>query len=381
MLLSLHSYYFHDFGAPLFPVLGMLFSFSFVSYLALFSRKRLVDTLANSFFPLAFVFVLLFLGLISALFTEADLIWSRFPALLLFACLVVHFCYLKTYRPAHLETALKWCLITHLCFFWFQVLSHYLGFGFFDFLEPITGESQRVFGGNYNVPITGQRLIRAAGLYSEPGTFATFLFLIYLTYKSIYCANREGKGGGIGRFDLLVITSIVCSFSIFGFVFVFLYLLFSLFIAWRKFILLSPVLVSFALLVFDTYIYPRFFGGISTDTGLGFRSEGMLIYSERVSETPYLIFFGSGFFSDYSIYSPSIVWNDLGLFFSLLMLVGLVGVGAIFFMFCLVLGKLKFYDFLLIIVLCLSKISLSMALFWIVLSTAFGKKAIFNKMD
>lgn len=380
MLLSLHSYYFYELGFPLFPVLGMLFSLCFIFFAALFYRDRLIGAVRSAYRPIVFIFIISFLGIFSILLLGVSPMWSRFFALILFGGLVIHFCYLRFYHSDGLEVSLRWCLITHLSFFWLQVLCHYFGFGFLDFLEPVTGEAQRVFGGNYSVPFTGQRLIRGAGLYSEPGTFATFIFLLYLLYKSIYCFNRGVSEVLFGLFDFLVVLSVVFSFSIFGFVFVCMFFLFSSFFDWRRLFVILPLLIVFAFIAFETYIYPRFFGGISTDTGLGFRSEGILVYVQKVSDNPILFLFGSGFFNDYAVFSSEIVWNDLGLFFSFLMLVGVVGLFSTLFLFIFIVGKLRFYDFLLLTVLCLSKISLSMAFFWVLLSAVLGKKPVFNKL-
>lgn len=374
MLLSLHSYYFHDLGIALFPLAGMMLSFVFVVYLSIFYPSRLLASLSLSFFPMIIVSVFLLLGSVSAFFVEPSLGFSRLPALFLCASLVVNFSYYRVYRIASLVPALKFCLITHLFFFWFQVLAHYLGVGFYDFLEPVTGEIQRVFGGNYTVPFIDQRLIRASGLYSEPGTFATFIFVMYLIYKSLYCACRKVGGVVFGWFDIFVVASVLFSFSVFGFIFAFLYLAFFIFLSLKRFLAIFPVLVCFSFLIFNVYIYPRFFGGVATDTGMGFRLEGVSTYFERVSQIPSLFFFGSGFFGDYSIYSPFIVWNDLGLFFSLIMLIGVIGFFVFFVIFCCCVGGFRLYDFLLLFFVLLSKISVSMALFWMVVSTLFGKK-------
>lgn len=374
MLLSLHSYYFQNVGVALFPVAGMVVSFVFLVFLSVLNPSRLLASLSLSFFPIVIVSVFLLLGSVSAFFVEPSLGFSRFLALFLFVALVINFSYFRIYRNASLLFALRLCLITHLCFFWFQVSAHYLGFGFYDFLEPVTGEAQRVFGGNYTVPFINERLIRASGLYSEPGTFATFIFFIYLIYKSL--SYSSGKVGGVvfGWFDIFVVTSVIFSFSVFGFIFIFMYVAFFIFLSWKRFLAIFPVLVCFSLLIFNVYIYPRFFGGVSTDTGMGFRLEGISTYFERISQVQSLLWFGSGFFSDYSIYSPFIVWNDLGLFFSLIMIFGVVGISGFLVVLCCCLGGFRLYDFLLLFFVLLSKISVSMALFWMVVSTLFGKK-------
>ncbi|MGM3388274.1 hypothetical protein KXR94_11525 [Stutzerimonas stutzeri] len=374
MLLSLHSYYFHNLGVALFPLAGMVLSFVFLVFLSVLHPSRLLASLSLSFFPIIIVSIFLLLGLVSAFFVEPSLGFSRFLALFLFVALVINFSYFRIYRIPSLLFALKLCLITHLCFFWFQVSAHYLGFGFYDFLEPVTGEAQRVFGGNYTVPFINQRLIRASGLYSEPGTFATFIFFMYLIYKSLSCSCRKVDRVVFGWFDIFVVASVLFSFSVFGFIFSFMYGAFFLFSSLKRFLAIFPVLVCFSFLIFNVYIYPRFFGDVSTDTGMGFRLDGILTYFERISQVQPLLWFGSGFFSDYSIYSPFIVWNDLGLFFSLIMIFGVIGFFCFFVVFCCCLGGFRLYDFLLLFFVLLSKISVSMALFWMVVSTLFGKK-------
>lgn len=380
MLLSLHSYYFHDLGVALFPLAGMVLSVVIVIYFSICYPSRLLESLSLSFFPIIIISVFLLVGSVSAFFVEPSIGFSRLVALFFFAALVMTFSYFRIYHFDSLLSALRFCLITHLSFFWFQASAHYLGFGFYDFLEPVTGEAQRVFGGNYNVPFIDRQLIRASGLYSEPGTFATFVFLMYLIYKSLYYSCRKVGDVFFGWFDVFVVTSVLFSFSVFGFIFTFMYVAFFVLLSLRRFLVVFPVLVCLSYLIFNIYIYPRFFGGIATDAGMGFRLEGVSTYFDRVSQVPSLLWFGSGFFNDFSIYSPFIVWNDLGLFFSLIMVLGVAGIFGFFVVFCCCLGGFRLYDFLLLFFVLLSKISVSMALFWMVVSTLFGKKIAIVKL-
>ena len=104
-----------------------------------------------------------------------------------------------------------------MLFFFVQFITYYATGNFLDYLEPITGESQRALGGSYTFSALNIKLIRATGLFNEPGSYSTFVFL---TYAILQIVRKNLNGDlSITLFDGLVLMSILLTFSIFGFIF------------------------------------------------------------------------------------------------------------------------------------------------------------------
>lgn len=99
----------------------------------------------------------------------------------LFSC-TMSFLFFVVYKgkPDLLFLGIKVLILIHSFFFLFQFYSFYILGNYIDFIEPLTGHTQRNIGGSFSFDTA----IRASGLYSEPASYAlniiafNFLFLV-----------------------------------------------------------------------------------------------------------------------------------------------------------------------------------------------------------
>src|SRR5690606_32364124 len=89
-------------------------------------------------------------------------------------------------------------LIIHLMFWYLQFVIWLLSGNYLDFLEPITGESQRYLSLK-GLTFGGSRMPRFTGLYSEPGTYSTYIFLLLVVQYKL-------TGGKVGVLEALAVT-------------------------------------------------------------------------------------------------------------------------------------------------------------------------------
>lgn len=199
MFLSLQSYYLYSLSLAPFPLLGGILSFAFVFYYWFRHSRVYCDEI--NFSRVWFFFF--FSALLSAIFVSGadSLLLPRILAYPLF--LTVGLCYLilrKNYGRM-LRDALFLVISCHVLVFWIQVVVYYVTGQYLDLLYPITGEEQRAFGGSYE--LLGFPLVRATGLFNEPGTFSNFVFPLFVLYK-LECAD----------FNNLLVSSVLPSSTI-----------------------------------------------------------------------------------------------------------------------------------------------------------------------
>lgn len=215
---------------------------------------------------------------------------------------------------------------------------------------------QRAFGSTYDL---GFYLInfRPTGLFNEPGTYSTWMMLIYIIYKLNLVRLGENKKQLL--FDILFTLSVFLTFSIFGFIFLAIYLLSSasnnLKKSYKYLILFS------AIYIFYLYINARFSSNIiyARDTSIDFRQMAIILYYNNLDLIN--IFFGLGVFNDFFL-NYNIVGKDLGFLFSALTSTGLIGL--ILLIKSIYSRKTILYAYPLIIVLCLTKFTYTSALIW-----------------
>ena len=127
------------------------------------------------------------------------------------------------------------------------------------------------------------------------------------------------------------------------------------------------------------YIYPRFFLIDTTDSGFGFRLEGVRMFLDHIFINPVLVVLGVGYFSDVSYFSDEIVWNDIGLAFFSLLIFGFLGWLTVIWLFFLKRKKNGVYEFVFIFGLFISKISPSIIFFLLFLLVIFFNSPIEKK--
>lgn len=271
-LITLHSFYY--FGVTLISLIGVT-SLILVRVMFLEDYKLYPSAL------LAFYFFLFFQSLIGVFIFSRGFDVSRFLAFILMSILLISLCVRS--RKFSIGLAIGLVLSLHITFFYVQFILYY-GFGVYVEYLSLFGLESRNYSGSFVTPL-GSPVLRASGLFNEPGTYSCFvapLATIFFRYVSSPLQRLIFYGA---------ILSLVLSMSAFGAVF------FIIIISITKFKLIKVVYLSVAFSVSLPYFYWRFFlrdqSGI--DTGLGFREEYIVSALKNFRE-PVQFFFGHGGF-------------------------------------------------------------------------------------
>jgi hypothetical protein len=358
-LISLQTYYFYELGLAPFPLVGL-------GLLALYALTQFAKesfhlvTLSWRIFAV-FVVALVLSGMIASLAEELPLLPARLvtPIVALIAAVGVQVTVKRD--PRGLMVALRFVVAVHVAFFLLQFFV-FLATGYMiDFLAPITGEEQRVWSGDYTAPIMVD-FARCSGLFNEPGTYANFVFPAYLAMRALM--EERSKDQSWGWLDAVVIATVILSFSMYGVLFVLIWVLvgLSLRFSWLK-LLIGIGIVFFAWVVAGEYVLERFAREDADAGGLGFRAEIAGRLYESMSAARFL--WGYGFLSDLSSVFPDLVLNDIGLIFYTFVVGGAIAV-------LLLLAGLACGAMLairerlsLVFVVLASKLSLTFPFFWI----------------
>ncbi len=357
-LFSLGSYYFYNVELYLLQFVGVLI------VLPLFRLKYIDIGKARLGGLAVFFFYAFIVGTVFALIYNNNIFQFSKLAIPVFFCMWLAFAAIM-FRgyPLIFHKALRRVILIHVGCFIFQFFCYIFTSQFIDFLEPITGEPQRAFGGSYEIsfiPI----FFRATGLYNEPGTYSTWLIILLLLYKD----NRRRLGifGNDRMLEFLVIGTILLSFSTFGLVFSILYIIsiiiekgFNL----RVILIVALLSTPFIYVGFE-FLDQRMALG-SEGAGLGFRYQAMDLYQSGLNV--WNAMFGLGMFTDFFARADSeLVYLDVGFWFVLVTSVGATGL----LMFCYFLFTAiprNIVSLTLISTLLLSKLAMTNALIWFVL--------------
>lgn len=179
-----------------------------------------------------------------------------FPTLLgwlLFPIGIIYFKRYFKYYKEHLQSIFKWVLVIHVSFFFIQFLSYKLFHVKLDFIEIITGESQRT--GATKLKGVGGENIRAAGLFSEPGSYSVYIYILL-----IFNLILENK---FKILSLLALISMFLSFSMTGILMALVVILFYVSnLKLSKKNIINLVYVTFGVTVFLLYYSELFLGPI-----------------------------------------------------------------------------------------------------------------------
>lgn len=358
-LLTLQSYYSYSLNLALPPLVAAVGSLVVLPWFLL--RGISEEFILSARKILYFWGYLLVVGAVLSFFSDGVYL-TRIVAMPLYLAVGMMTVYLLVYDRVRMRSVVHMVILVHVTFFIIQAFAFYLGFGFIDYLMPFTGEEQRAFGGSYRLDRMGVgELIRPTGLHNEPGTYSNIVFLLFVIYKNIL--DDSGQRARLNYFDIIVLLTIIASFSIFGFVYVSLYLLY---ISIKSFKGLVAILIAVVLIfpvIYEVYLYPRFFSGDYDDTGLEFRYSAIGDYIGYLLDgNLFGLMFGLGLFTDLSSILGDFVWNDLGLLFYLFVTIGFFGV-VIFFYACYR-GIVSNRALLAFVVLLMTKLSLSALIFW-----------------
>lgn len=366
LLITLNSYYFYNLGLPLFAVMG-----SFLALILIFFKNVALTKNDNSTLKF-FIFIFIW-SIASSVFNNAYLFEKRL--LLVFTILptIVYSAYLLKNNGYRVFRIIKFVIIVHLVFFYLQFASYYI-FGYFiDYLYPITGESQRAMGGSYS--LFSGKLIRATGLFNEPGTYSTYTFLLFLIYR--YFKTKFFVSNKLEKFDYLVLLSVFLTFSVFGMIFNMIFIT-SFFLKENLTRKIKVLIISLPVVfvVFTNYILVRFTG---SNNGLDFRGEIIDYYFDTILLNDFHTLFGYSIFIDLnSFFNVSFSWNDVGLGFNFLLSFGIVGC---LFILLFILNKTSRKKYLFLLILFLSKLSITTIFLWFCFAFIFtneNDKSFFN---
>lgn len=323
--ITLVSYYDYDRNITWGYIFGVAMLFIDAIFIAL-SRQKLNVQPAKAAFAIVSLFMLYVISssIIGAYYNGFTILWQR-SAFVVFAVLILYA--VNVYQSVGLkimEWPLTIVLIVHLVFFYIQLML----VGFFsmevDFIAPITGESQRIFGGSYDIGLFSQ-FFRPAGLFAEPGTYANMIFIIFLLREAVRCNGAPYSISSYrdGIIVFLLVLSLILSFSVFAFIFV---LVFALSVilksqSRRKFLVIFMVLFTPLASIMGLYLQQRF--ALGDESGTGFRYEAILVLMQNLDWVNALI--GWGFLSDFINIYLEITFNDLGLLFNIFLQGGLFG--------------------------------------------------------
>ncbi len=246
---TLQAFYFRSISLAPFPLLSLLLIIA-VTPKTKFNVYELQELLLFS----TIVAISVMLGVIN-LNEIGDTIFYL-PTLvgwLLFPIGVIYFKRYFRYYKENLQSIFKWVLVLHVSFFFIQFLSYKLFHVKFDFIEIITGESQRT--GATKLKGVGGDNIRAAGLFSEPGSYTVYIYIL-LVFNLIL----ENK---FKILSLLALISMFLSFSMTGILMAIVVILFfvSNFKLSKKQIL-NLVYVALGVTIFLSYNSELFLGPI-----------------------------------------------------------------------------------------------------------------------
>jgi len=310
---TLISYYNYDLGFAPFALLSILI----YSILALTYLKKFT-TFPSRFLNVALLFLPIFLwALIVSVQSLSPFLYTRLIVFVFFLLISFYLDAESKSNFINLLYSINLSLKIHLTAFFIQAIYFYITNELVDFIEPITGEVSRVFGGNYNA-VVGNQFIRPSGLFAEPGTYVSVVFPLYLFSKIVSHRIQAVNDNNFGFLDIFVFLSVLLAFSTFGYLFIALFILMNLinFDIKKSFIL---VLFTGCLVALShDYFYQRFF---SEDQYLDdYRLEMIMIFLYDNLNLLNLLF-GYGYFSDLRQIFPYVI-DDIGLWFSILFYFG-----------------------------------------------------------
>lgn len=345
VLVSLQTHYFYQINSPAISLLGLLL-IGFLVVIHFFYNDIKIST--RSFSVFLFLSILFSYSALSFLFMDISTSYTRILGfiIVIFASLIGA----ASLNLFNLKTLLKTFLTINIFCFYLQLFVYYI-FGYhIDFIEPITGETQRVLGGTFQLFFGS--FIRPSGLFSEPGTYALFVAPMVCLYTR-YAVNNNYEN----RLWYLCIFSLFLSFSLYGIVFAIMIAVLRL----SSRITINQILMMVVMVfIVSGYIQYRILfndDGFLPD-GAGFRFEFIEKTFQYSSASVANLLLGTNLFSKLPGFIFYYSVNDVGLVFYLFHFSGLLGFAIIlgFFGYWMI-SVDKFSNMALLIIL-LSKFSI-----------------------
>lgn len=308
---SLQAYYFYNLHIPLISIVSLLMM---GVVLLVTSLRKGIRFPKDATLGIALGYMLIFFwALVGMLFYGESPETKRlmaFPFLIL--CVLVA---IQLYFHCPLESLVRLYLLVHITFFYLQFSTYYLTGYPIDFLAPVTGEEQRMFGGTFTFPVI-DIFMRPVGLFNEPGTYAAYVAPFVALFSRWY-----GKSEGNKLIFWLGLCSTFLSFSTFGFVFGVLILMFSKNTFWLKRIYIFIAAVALV----GPYFYDRFIfrPSIELDSGIEIRRVFLEESLSFLLSNPTALTFGAGLLTLDPRAELGMAVNDFSLILYFLHFIGL----------------------------------------------------------
>ena len=308
-LVSLQSYYFYSVGAPLFSIFGVFFLLVISLYTekSFLSRLGIITILLFLFYPLVLIWSLL------TVFLHVDEISAK---RLISFIIMISSAFAASYviNNYNVKSMIKPYLFYHSMFLIIQLLMFYIFHINIDFIEPITGETQRTIGSSFQLPIIGS-FIRPSGLFNEPGTFATYYAPVLALFSKWNLNEKNDK-----YYLLMGLLCLIATFSVYAIIFALLIILTSrMFTLRHKLFLLSVLTV-----ITSSFLTYRFIQRttLGLNSGLEFRITYFNRFIEFLANDLISLIFGHGILASESKIIIDNPINDVGLIFYLLFYLG-----------------------------------------------------------
>ena len=358
--ISLQSLYFYSLSAPLYSVLGVLWLFG-IALLSLLRHPNL--TIQRQFAYIAFSpLIFLFVAILSY-FLRMDAEFNRILSFSIITLLTLSYAMLaRKIDPLKIVSLL---IVLHSSVFFLQFVLFY-AFGVdFDPLDLLSEVSQRGWGGSLNHAALGG-FRRLGGLYSEPGTYGTFVGpLVALLFA--FGDKSKGQGYIIG----LGLVSLVLTFSIFSWIFAAIIASFQFLTSFKRFFIILAAIPGAVWLALP-YIRYRFLSYNSNPdfSGVSFREEIAASVLDFIISGVGEMLFGSGLLTSEVPFEFSGAINDAGLVFFMLYSSGVVGTLILLHLIYVVTRNLGYKGATVALILLISKISIFAPMFWLIIALA-----------
>jgi hypothetical protein len=343
-------------GLPLYSVVGVILLLSYSLVVLGFDRSArfvLKPILFQAVGPIA----LFSLSIVAFLF-QGDVSLSRFLGFFVVAVVPLSYAIIASrIDPLFIVRRL---ILLHSCVFFLQFVLFYGIRVDFDPVDLLSEVTQRGWGGSLTHDILGT-FRRFGGLYSEPGTYATFIAPLVAILFAARQGSREDK------FILVVgFVSLFLTFSVFAWIFCAIILVVGGLASIRKVFTLLAIVPVAAWLAWP-YISYRFFdnSGLNIDSGVSFREDIIWKISDYALESWQNLLLGAGLLTEVVPFSFEGAINDVGLVFYTQLSSGAIGVLFIFSIIFHATRRFGFSGLGVLAIVLSSKVSIFAPMFWL----------------